>query len=149
MKVDQFQLTTKQAEGTFLFRVQMWDQALPRIYAHPFWGIGLNEFRYLPEIKYNVSHAHNKFFHVAVELGIPALIAYLALLLLTGSMIVKTWQNKNNGAGWLKIVILGLGCGQLAHVIFELADVIPFGAKVGTFPWISLALITAIYNYHE
>jgi putative inorganic carbon (HCO3(-)) transporter len=147
LKVDQVQLTTKQAEGTLLFRVQMWDQALPRIYAHPFLGIGLNEFRYLPEIKYNVSHAHNKFFHVAVELGIPALIAYLALLLLTAFMILKTWQSKNTGTGWQKIVILGLGCGQLAHVIFELTDVIPFGAKVGIFPWISLALITAIYNY--
>jgi O-antigen ligase len=147
MKVGQVQLTTKQAEGTLLFRVQIWDQALPRIYTHPFLGIGLNEFRYLPEIKYNVSHAHNKFFHVAVELGIPALIAYLALLFLTAFMIVKTLQSKNSGTGWQKIVILGLGCGQLAHAIFELTDVIPFGAKVGFFPWISLALITAIYNH--
>jgi O-antigen ligase len=110
-------------------------------------GIGLNEFRYLPEIKYNVSHAHNKFFHVAVELGIPALIAYLALLMLTGFMIVKTWRSKNTNAGRLIIVILGLGCGQLAHAIFEVTDVIPFGAKVGFFPWISLALIVAIYNH--
>jgi len=147
LKVDQVRLTTKQAEGTLLFRVQVWDQALPRIYEHPFLGIGLNEFRYLPEIKYSVSHAHNKFFHVAVELGIPALIAYLALLFLTGYMIVKTWQYKNTGSQWMKMVIPGLGCGLLAHTIYELTDVIPFGAKVGFFPWISLALIAAVYNY--
>ncbi len=147
LKVDQVQLTTKQAEGTLLFRVQMWDQALPRIYEHPFLGIGLNEFRYLPEIKYSESHAHNKSFHVAVELGIPALIAYLALLFLTGYMMVKTWQHKNTSSSWMKMVILGLGCGLLAHTIYELTDVIPFGAKVGFFPWISLALIAAIYNH--
>jgi O-antigen ligase len=151
LKVDEVQLTTRQAEGTLLFRVQMWDQALPRIYEHPYLGIGMNEFRYLPEIKYGVSHAHNKFFHIAVEMGIPALAAYLALLLLTGCMVVRTWKTwkmfPRVGPGWVGPVILGLGWGQLAYTVFELTDVIPFGSKVGVFYWISLALITALYNF--
>lgn len=145
MKVDQVQLTTKQAEGTLLFRVQMWDEALPRIYEHPLLGLGLNEFRYLPEIKYGVSHAHNRFFHTAVELGLPAAAAWMALLILIGYMLVKAWQNTEDPG--LKLIILGLGWGQLAFAIYEMTDVIPFGSKVGIFQWLSLALITAIYHF--
>lgn len=145
LKVDQVKLTTQQAEGTLLFRVQMWDRALPRIAAHPLTGIGLNHFRYLPEIKYDVSHAHNKFIHMAVELGIPAAAAYLALLILTGYMVVTVW--KKSKVKWLRAAVLGLGCGQLAQTIYEITDVIPLGAKVGIFFWLSLALIAAIYNF--
>ena len=145
LEVDQVKLTTQQAEGTLLFRVQMWDQALPRIAAYPLTGIGLNHFRYLPEIKYDVSHAHNKLIHMAVELGIPAAAAYLALLILTGYMVVTVWRKSK--VKWLRLTVLGLGCGQLAHAIYEITDVIPLGAKVGIFFWLSLALIAAIYNY--
>jgi len=144
LEVDQVKLTTQQAEGTLLFRVQMWDRALPHIAAHPLMGIGLNHFRYLPEIKYDVSHAHNKLIHVAVELGIPAAAAYLALLILTGYMVVTVW--KKSKVKWLRPAVIGLGCGQLAHAIYEITDVIPLGAKVGIFFWLSLALIAAIYN---
>ncbi|TET70287.1 MAG: hypothetical protein E3J56_08305 [Candidatus Aminicenantes bacterium] len=42
---------------------------------------------------------------------------------------------------------LGLGCGQMAHFIFGMADSIPLGAKVGIFFWFSLGLIAAMYNY--
>jgi len=145
LEVDQVKLTTQQAEGTLLFRVQMWDRALPRIAAHPLTGIGLNHFRYLPEVKYDVSHAHNKLIHMAVELGIPAAAAYLALLILTGYMVATLW--KKSKVKWLRASVLGLGCGQLAHAIYEITDVIPLGAKVGIFFWLSLALIAAIYNF--
>ncbi len=145
LKLDPVKLTTRQAEGTLLFRVHMWDQALPRIMSYPLTGIGLNHFRYLPEIKYDVSHAHNKLVHMGVELGIPAAAAYLALLILTGYMVVTVW--KRSKVKWLRPVVLGLGCGQLAHAIYELTDVIPLGSKVGIFFWLSLALIAAIFNF--
>jgi len=48
---------------------------------------------------------------------------------------------------WQRMTALGLGCGQLAHFIFGIADSIPLGAKVGIFFWFSLALISSIYNY--
>ena len=52
---------------------------------------------------------------------------------------VKNWLDENDGTG--------LGCGQMAHLIFGMADSIPLGAKVGIIFWISLGLITATYNY--
>jgi hypothetical protein len=144
---NQLQPGIKQAEGTLLFRIQLWNLALPIIKANPLWGIGLNSFRLEPEVRYFLSSAHNQFLHVAVELGIPALIAYLAILLLMGYMCVRVW--KNPAAAWMRITALGLGWGQLAFLFFGLTDAIPPGAKVGIIFWISLALISALYQLNR
>jgi O-antigen ligase len=111
---------------------------------HPLLGIGLNQFRTLPEVRYFLSHAHNQFLHVAVEIGIPALIAFMAILLALGYMAVQVWKTSPNR--WMRYTVLGLGWGQLAHLFFCLTDAIPPGAKVGILFWISLALITALYQ---
>jgi len=144
---DQLQPGIKQAEGTLLFRIQLWNLALPIVKANPWWGIGLNSFRLEPEVRYFLSSAHNQFLHVAVELGIPALIAYLAILLLMAYMCARVW--KNPSAAWMRIVALGLGWGQLAFLFFGLTDAIPPGAKVGIFFWLSLALITVLYRLNR
>jgi hypothetical protein len=47
----------------------------------------------------------------------------------------------------MRLIVLGLGCGQMAHFLFGLVDSIPLGAKVGIFFWLSIGLITAIYNF--
>jgi putative inorganic carbon (HCO3(-)) transporter len=136
----------KQAEGTLLFRIQLWDLTVPVISDNPLWGIGLNNFRLIPEVRYFLSHPHNQFLDVAVELGIPALAAFLAILLAMGYMCIQVWRNSRDSR--MRIAVLGLGWGQLAHLFFCLTDAIPPGAKVGILSWISLALITGIYNYN-
>jgi putative inorganic carbon (HCO3(-)) transporter len=144
---DQLQPGIKQAEGTLLFRIQLWNLAVPIVKANPMWGIGLNGFRLEPEVRYFLSSAHNQFLHVAVELGIPALIAYLAILLLMGYMCVQVW--KKPAAAWMRVTALGLGWGQLAFLFFGLTDAVPPGAKVGILFWISLALISALYQFNR
>lgn len=144
---DQLQPGIKQAEGTLLFRIQLWNLALPIVKANPMWGIGLNNFRTEPEVRYFLSSAHNQFLHVAVELGIPALIGYLAILLLMGYMCVQVWEK--SAAAWMRMAALGLGWGQLAFIFFGLTDAIPPGAKVGIIFWISLALISVLYQVNR
>jgi putative inorganic carbon (HCO3(-)) transporter len=146
-QADQLKPGIKQAEGTLLFRVQLWDLTIPMIKANPWWGIGLNHFRQDPEVRYFLSHAHNQFLHTAVELGIPALAAFLAILLSVGYMCVQVWNKSADP--WIRLAVLGLGWGQLAHFFFCLTDAIPPGAKVGILFWISLALITALYQFNR
>jgi len=144
---DQLQPGIKQAEGTLLFRIQLWNLAVPIVKANPLWGTGLNSFRLEPEVRYFLSSAHNQFLHVAVELGIPALITYLAILLLMGYMCARVWERP--AAAWMRITALGLGWGQLAFLFFGLTDAIPPGAKVGILFWISLALISVLYQLNR
>jgi len=146
-QADQLKPGIKQAEGTLLFRVQLWNLTIPMIKDNPCWGIGLNHFRLNPEVRYFLSHAHNQLLHTAVELGIPALVAFLAILLSIGWMCVQVWNKPANP--WMRYAVLGLGWGQLAHFFFCLTDAIPPGAKVGILFWISLALITALYQFNR
>ena len=111
----------------------------------PLFGIGMNRIRQIPSMGYEKSHVHNHFLHTAAELGIPALVAYLAILIGTGYMCFEIWRKSN--IGWMRMTALGLGGGQLAHFIFGMGDSIPLGAKVGIFFWFSIGLITAMYNY--
>ncbi len=74
-------------------RLEIWGRALYMIQDFPFTGIGANTFNQIVDTFYpfftsglsgKVGHAHNLLLQVAVDLGIPGLIAFLALLIITG-----------------------------------------------------------------
>jgi putative inorganic carbon (HCO3(-)) transporter len=138
-------LSAGEAKIKILNRMQLWNLAINTIKEHPIFGIGMNYIRKNPQVRYEQAHVHNHFLHTAAELGIPGLIAYLAILIGVGFMCFEIWRKSK--VVWIKMAALGLGCGQLAHFIFGMADSIPLGAKVGIFFWFSLALIAAMYNY--
>jgi putative inorganic carbon (HCO3(-)) transporter len=142
---NKIQLSTKQAKGSIVGRMYMWNLAIETISEHPVFGIGMNYIRKNPQVGYVLAHVHNHLLHTAAELGIPGLIAYLAILIGAGFMCFEIWRKSK--VVWMRMSALGLGCGQLAHFIFGMADSIPLGAKVGIFFWFSLALIAAMYNY--
>jgi len=128
-----------------LVRVDLWAIALDQIAQNPMTGMGLNYFRLLSDFKTDMSHTHNLLLHTATELGIPALIALLAILIGAGYMCVMVWIKSKDG--WKKLTVLGLGAGLLAHFIWSMGDAVALGAKAGALFWISLALITALYNH--
>ncbi len=126
-------------------RYGFWNEGLEAVGEKPFTGIGVNQLRMRPRFKYEYSHAHNQMLHIAAELGIPGLVAYLAILMGALYMCLEVWRNAPTG--WMRATAQGLGAGQLAHFIFGLGDSIPLGAKPGIFFWVSIALIAALYNY--
>lgn len=130
---------------TITYRMELWVIAAEKLSEKPLFGIGMDQFRHLPGVRYIDSHAHNHFLHTATELGIPALAAYLAILIGAGYMCYEIW--KKGRIEWMRWFVMGLGCGQLAHFIFGWGDSIPLGGKPGIIFWVSLALIAAIYNY--
>ena len=110
---------------------------------HPIVGIGLNWMRKTSWI--DSTHVHNHFLNTAAELGIPALVAYLSILIGAGYMSYQIWLKSN--IVWIRTATKGLACGQLAHLIFGIGDSIPLGAKPGIFFWFSLGLIASMYNF--
>jgi len=142
---EEIPLGAQEIKAKIIGRMHFWDLAIKSIVDHPGFGIGMNRIRMIPQVGYELAHVHNHLLHTAAELGIPGLVAYLAILIGAAFMCFKIWQKSN--IGWMRAIALGLGCGQLAHFIFGMADSIPLGAKVGIFFWFSLALIAAMYNY--
>jgi hypothetical protein len=134
-----------QLNDKIMQRSPVWAQGIQTIVDYPITGIGMNRIRTLPYDDYERPHTHNHFMHTAAEMGIPALVAYIAILMGAAFMCVRVWQRSERR--WMRLIVLGLGCGQMAHFLFGLVDSIPLGAKVGIFFWLSIGLITAIYNF--
>ncbi len=148
-------------------RLLIWPRALSAIQDFPITGMGMNTFRKLLPVLYpiysmtsgvDVGHAHNEILQAALDLGIPGLIAYIALYLVAFKMLFDTWRNSKPTPGdklqplflsnpvFIRPVILGLGGGLLAHLLFGLTDAVALGAKPGILFWMLLALITSLYK---
>ena len=139
--------------GTASGRFEVWQRALYMIQDFPYTGIGLNMFPYVGDAMYpylllgpnaKVPHAHNNFLQIAVDIGIPGLIAYLALLT---TFCLCAWRVYHGSQSCsISLLTAGLFSGMLAHQVYGLADAIKLGAPPGFTLWIMLGLMAALYN---
>ncbi len=139
---------TGQARG----RAEVWRWALYMIGDCPFTGIGLNTFWEVGRECYHFftadrslfPHAHNIFLQVAVDLGLPGLAAYLALVL---SFILTAWRTYRQLTDRMRrSLVAGLAAGLLAHHLYGLTDAITLGAKPGLALWAFAGLMAAMHS---
>jgi putative inorganic carbon (HCO3(-)) transporter len=81
------------------------------------------------------------FLQTALDVGLPGLIAYLALLLVATALC---WRLYRHGGKVEASLAVGLWASLAATHLFGLTDAIALGAKVGVFLWWNLALIGAL-----
>ncbi len=146
-------------------RVELWSRAIYGIQDFPFTGMGMNTFRTVVNVLYplflvgpdvDIGHAHNEFLQAALDLGIPGLIAFIAIYLGAFWMLFQVWRHARHrlldyevGGSNLPIValVLGLGGGLLAHMLYGLTDAVALGAKPGVLFWMLLGLIVGLYQH--
>lgn len=147
----------QKALSSYEFRLTVWRLALQVLQAFPLSGVGIGTFDtvartlfpylYPASFLYNpsatITHAHNELLQVAIDLGIPGFVAYVALLaaFVRTSWRAYTWAPDER----IKRLILGLGAGMLAHQIFGLTDAFLLGTKPGVVMWIIMGLVTGLY----
>jgi putative inorganic carbon (HCO3(-)) transporter len=117
-------------------RMEIWSRAIYAIQDFSFTGIGMGSFTEVVDLLYplflaapgKVSHAHNLFLQVAVDLGIPGLIAWLSILF---GVIVAAWQLYRYGKKYQDHWAAGLGAGflgsQIALIVHGLTDAVTWG----------------------
>ena len=101
-------------------RIEIWSRAIYMLEDYPFTGIGMGLFGPVADTLYpfyeystqTVEHAHNLFLQVGVDLGIPGMVAWLAILGLT-IMASFLMMKENKGS-----LVMGLGAGLLASQLF-------------------------------
>jgi len=157
-------------------RLEIWSRAIYGVQDFPFTGMGMNTFREVVHVLYplftispdlDIAHAHNEFLQAALDLGIPGLIAFVSIYVISFWMLVKVWQvpsgegifpktskgqtafNISQDPVLKKVLVLGLGGGLFGHLIFGMTDAITLGAKPGIFYWLLLGLITGLYERIE
>ncbi len=115
-------------------RLEIWPRAIQMLREHPYTGIGLGTFQKMAPAMYPyllvrpeaaVPHAHNLFLQVGVDLGIPGLITFLALLMLSALM---AWQVQARAEdSTLRSLGAGLLASHVALVIHGLVDAATWG----------------------
>lgn len=136
--------------GSIGFRQEVWRWGVTAVQDFPFTGTGLGSFREVvrrlyplnvaPD--YDIAHAHNLFLQVALDVGIPGLIAYLAMVGLL--FAVGIWAARRDER--LRPYTLGILAGLVAYHLFGLADALAPGSKPHLIFWIMCGLITATHR---
>ena len=85
-----------------------------------------------------MDHSHNLFLQVAVDLGLPGLVAWLSIL---GLSVAAAWKVYRWGISQKHSWLAGLGawllCSQVALVIHGLTDAVVWGmVRPAPFVWI-------------
>lgn len=124
---------------TLNFRRELWPWALAAIADFPYTGTGLGTFRVVATRLYpanippgfDLAHAHNIFLQTALDIGLPGLVTYGALLLLYTGL---GWQVARRDVG-LRALSVGLLASLAALHVYGLADALALGSKPAVLLW--------------
>lgn len=139
------------AQASLLRRLGIWRLSLQMVAEQPLTGIGLGtyeqaftaRFPNLPLIGGRLAppHAHNLFVQVALDLGIPGLLAYLCLLAaLVRSLLSHIQHTKKIHHHRTYPLACGVLSGLAAMVVVGSFDNALWGTKLLIIPWCLLAL---------
>lgn len=132
-------------------RIYIWSLSLNTLHDFFLTGIGIGTFHsvipFLFPIGVNIEnfpHAHNLFLQVGLDLGLPGLIAYLALLFNLFAMLVWTLRtpqiNQSN-----RTLAIGASGSLVAMLVHGLLDAVTWDTKLAFMPWLLFALITLLF----
>jgi len=134
-------------------RLEIWSRALYGIQDFPFTGMGMNTFRtvvpalyplFLIGPEFDIAHAHNTWLQVALDLGLPGLVAYIAVWLITLKLLLDVRRVANDPL--LRATSIGmLGC-LAGYFVYSLLDTVALGARPGFLWWMLLALAIATWK---
>lgn len=108
--------------GGFDLRVEFWSRAIYMLQDFAFTGIGMGSFGRVADLLYpffllapgRAEHAHNLFLQIGVDLGLPGLVAWLAILL---AVISAAWVVYRTGRLNRNDLAAGVGAAALASMV--------------------------------
>jgi len=117
-------------------RFEIFSRALFMIQDFPYTGIGMGSFTSVADTFYpflyaspgSINHAHNLILQVALDLGIPGLIAWLAIIII---IVSTSWNLLRVGRSLDNTLLTGIGagllCSQIALITHGLTDAVTWG----------------------
>lgn len=113
------------------YRLEIWSRGWFMVQDFMFTGIGMGAFEQVTEMLYpliitppGVPHAHNLLLQIAVDLGVPGLIAWLGIL---GTVLVACWRAYRSADPVLRALGAGLLASQVALLGHGLTDAVTWG----------------------
>jgi putative inorganic carbon (HCO3(-)) transporter len=127
-------------------RAELWSRALYMIQDFSFTGVGLGMYSKVANVLYpfflispdtDVGHAHNLLLQVAVDLGIPGLVAYCILLAHAISRPLPALPDYPLE----RTLRIGAHCALVAMLVHGLLDSAHWSNKLAIAPWFVIGLL--------
>jgi O-antigen ligase len=140
-----------------LSRLEIWNRALLAISDFPLTGVSVNGFRVVVDSLYplfqtpigiDIAHSHNHFLQVALDLGIFGLVSYVALWLISGTLLCQSWKFMTKMAQIhhpYYALIVGLLGSLVAGFVFGVFDAVSLGSRPSFIWWMLLSLTGATH----
>lgn len=138
--------------ATLAFRLNVWRVALWMLADFPFTGVGMGTFNDVAALLYPFYETqnpgtHNVYLQAGVDLGLPGLIAYLALL---GLVVWAGWQAvrrfKETGQSGPGAIAVGCLSGMIALLVHGLVDNTMWNTRAAFLPWLMIGLLAALHR---
>ncbi len=136
-------------------RLELWSRTFYAIQDFPFTGMGMGTFGDVIPVLYplflispdsKVYHAHDEFLQVAVDLGLPGLVAFISIyVMVVGSLTHMLMQDRD---AFRQAVALGVQVGLISHAVYGLTDAVLLGAKPGLVWWALLGLASSAFGLY-
>jgi putative inorganic carbon (HCO3(-)) transporter len=134
-------------------RLEIWSRAQYAIADFPFTGPGLDVFQYVMPVMYPlfqvqparpIPHAHNEFLQVALDIGLPGLVAWQALYMITFWMLWRVYRHSPDS--FFRALALGSGGTLVAHLAYAMTDSGVLDAKPNVVFWMVVGLSIALHR---
>lgn len=139
-------------------RQEIWSRALTILSDFPFTGIGLGCFYEIVAQMYplflvpagTVTHAHNLYLQVAIDLGLPGLAAYLVIVGYACYELLTTLR-AGRREPWAEARLLAAACltSLVGMGVHGLLDAAVWDNKGAFLPWIVMGLAAALYRHYR
>ncbi|MDO8557683.1 MAG: O-antigen ligase family protein [bacterium] len=109
------------AEGSNAGRIDIWRDATEKTLQHPF-GAGLGNYAVAEDGSVGIRNpitAHNLYFDIAVETGLPGLVVFILLLVAIFSGLYRSCKTDNFSSNVLTMGFVGALVGFSTHAFFE------------------------------
>ncbi|HEX6387581.1 MAG TPA: O-antigen ligase family protein [Anaerolineae bacterium] len=142
---------TATPSGVLEPRLRIWQQVLYGIGDFPVTGLGLGASSHVLPVLYPqgaldqaglLDDVHNLYLQTALDLGIPGLFAFGAILAMALARPVALLRDSHVRGIW-RYWAAGLLASLVAHLLYSLADAVSLGTKPGFALWYLLGLIMA------
>lgn len=135
-------------------RLEIWHRAWGVLRDHAATGIGFDTLVPIIHARYptfyfdadaDFTHAHNQLLQVGLDLGVPGLVAYLAMLMSYGWALLRV----PGRAPGERALTHGLLFGVVGQMLFGLTDAIALGQKPGLLFWFAIGLGLAVVRISD
>jgi putative inorganic carbon (HCO3(-)) transporter len=139
-------------------RLEIWSRAVYMIEDFLFTGVGMGLYGRTADLLYpffsyapgTSTHAHNLFLQIAVDLGVPGLIAWLAIWILMLMMALRLYRHgRARQDSWVCGLGAGFLCSQIALVSHGMLEAVTWGmVKPAPLVWVIWGFTVACWHVY-